>query len=163
MAYLLDANTFIEAKNRYYSFDVCPGFWQWLELFANQQDFLTIKEVKDEILYGSDELSDWFKTIPSNLFIEADTEIQREFRTIYNHVTHNDYNTTAKNRFLDGADPWLIATAKQRNLSIVTHESSVPPNSTKIKIPNLCEIYEISCLNIFELLHDENVIFNLES
>ena len=25
--YLLDANPFIEAKNRYYGFDICPGFW----------------------------------------------------------------------------------------------------------------------------------------
>ena len=29
--YLLDTNVFIEAKNRYYSFDLAPGFWEWLE------------------------------------------------------------------------------------------------------------------------------------
>ncbi len=28
--HLLDANTFIEAKNTYYSFAVAPGFWGWL-------------------------------------------------------------------------------------------------------------------------------------
>lgn len=30
--YLLDANTFIEAKNRYYSMNICPGFWQWITI-----------------------------------------------------------------------------------------------------------------------------------
>lgn len=30
MPYLLDANVFIEAKNAYYGFDFCPGFWEWL-------------------------------------------------------------------------------------------------------------------------------------
>ncbi len=30
MAYLLDANVFIEAKRRHYSFDFCPAFWDWL-------------------------------------------------------------------------------------------------------------------------------------
>lgn len=25
--YLLDANSFIEAKRRHYAFDICPGFW----------------------------------------------------------------------------------------------------------------------------------------
>lgn len=30
MQYLLDANVFIEAKNRYYGFDFCPAFWNWL-------------------------------------------------------------------------------------------------------------------------------------
>lgn len=29
--YLLDANIFIQAKNRHYAFDVVPGFWRWLE------------------------------------------------------------------------------------------------------------------------------------
>ncbi|ASC73377.1 hypothetical protein XM38_043420 [Halomicronema hongdechloris C2206] len=31
MAYLLDTNIFIQAKNDYYGFDLCPGFWAWLE------------------------------------------------------------------------------------------------------------------------------------
>jgi len=31
MAYLLDANVYIEAHQRYYGMDLCPGFWRWLE------------------------------------------------------------------------------------------------------------------------------------
>ncbi|HVW88415.1 MAG TPA: DUF4411 family protein [Gaiellaceae bacterium] len=31
MAYLLDANVFIQAKNLHYSFDFCPAFWDWLD------------------------------------------------------------------------------------------------------------------------------------
>ncbi len=30
MAYLLDANVFIQAKNLHYGFDFCPAFWDWL-------------------------------------------------------------------------------------------------------------------------------------
>jgi len=30
MPYLLDSNVFIEAKNKYYQFSLCPGFWDWL-------------------------------------------------------------------------------------------------------------------------------------
>ncbi len=33
MAYLLDANVFIQAKNLHYGFDFCPGFWAGLRLF----------------------------------------------------------------------------------------------------------------------------------
>ena len=29
--YVVDANVLIEAKNRYYAFDLAPGFWKWLE------------------------------------------------------------------------------------------------------------------------------------
>ena len=31
MTDLLDADTLIDAKNRYYDFDVCPGFWDWID------------------------------------------------------------------------------------------------------------------------------------
>ena len=30
MAYLLDANVFMQAKNLHYGFDFCPAFWDWL-------------------------------------------------------------------------------------------------------------------------------------
>ena len=30
MMFLIDANVLIEAKNRYYAFDIAPGFWYWL-------------------------------------------------------------------------------------------------------------------------------------
>ena len=31
MAYLLDANVFIQAKNLHYGFDFCPAFWDWID------------------------------------------------------------------------------------------------------------------------------------
>ena len=30
MAYLLDADVFIAAKNLHYGLDFCPAFWDWL-------------------------------------------------------------------------------------------------------------------------------------
>ncbi|WP_081763821.1 MULTISPECIES: DUF4411 family protein [Nitrincola] len=32
MKYLLDSNTYIQAKNQYYGMDFCPGYW---DLSAN--------------------------------------------------------------------------------------------------------------------------------
>ncbi len=34
--YLLDTNVFITAKNTCYSFGICPGFWDALIQFHNQ-------------------------------------------------------------------------------------------------------------------------------
>jgi hypothetical protein len=33
--FLLDSNVFIQAKNFYYGFDICPGFWKWLDDAVN--------------------------------------------------------------------------------------------------------------------------------
>lgn len=35
--FLLDANVFIEAYRRYYSFDIAPSFWELLEKFAKNE------------------------------------------------------------------------------------------------------------------------------
>lgn len=37
MAYLLDSDVFIQARNLHYGFDFCPAFWDWLE-WAHRRD-----------------------------------------------------------------------------------------------------------------------------
>lgn len=54
--YLIDTNTLIEAKNRYYHFDICPGFW---EAILTNNNIKTIEMVIQEIKDGKDELKDW--------------------------------------------------------------------------------------------------------
>ena len=37
MAYLLDTDVFIRAKNLRYGFDFCPAFWDWLVVNAAER------------------------------------------------------------------------------------------------------------------------------
>ena len=59
--YVLDSNTFIDAKNRYYGFDIVPSFWNEL-ISRSRGNILTIDHIKNEIMSGNDELSTWFNT-----------------------------------------------------------------------------------------------------
>ncbi len=59
MAYLLDANAFIEAKNRFYGFDFCPAYWGWLEHAHAEGTVFSVERVAGEIEAGDDELVDW--------------------------------------------------------------------------------------------------------
>ncbi len=43
MKYLLDANTYIQAKNLYYQMSFCPAYWDWLD-----------KQAKDNIIGSID-------------------------------------------------------------------------------------------------------------
>ena len=59
MAYLLDADVFIRAKNLHYGFDFCPAFWDWL-IRQNQAGTLySIERVGDELKAGDDQLAEW--------------------------------------------------------------------------------------------------------
>ena len=49
-SYLLDANVFIEAKNSYYSFAICPGFWNSLIGLFNSGELCSIDYIRQELL-----------------------------------------------------------------------------------------------------------------
>ncbi len=59
MAYLLDSNVFIAAKNLYYGTDFCPAFWEWIKLANSLGAVCSVIRVKDGIVAGDDELSAW--------------------------------------------------------------------------------------------------------
>lgn len=59
MAYLLDANVFMSAKNLHYGSDFCPAFWDWLIRENRAGSVLSIEKVGNEIAAGEDELSEW--------------------------------------------------------------------------------------------------------
>jgi hypothetical protein len=48
MAYLLDSNVFIQAKNLHYGFDFCPVFWEWIGQSHAAGTVFSIDKVADE-------------------------------------------------------------------------------------------------------------------
>lgn len=58
---VLDSNTFIESKNRFYAFDIRPGFWDFIVDDFASGNAMSITHVRDEILAGGDELSSWMR------------------------------------------------------------------------------------------------------
>ena len=61
MMYLLDANVLIDAKNRYFAFDIVPAFWNWLAAQHLAKKVFIVQAVCDELIAGADELADWVK------------------------------------------------------------------------------------------------------
>ena len=69
--YVLDSDVFIAAKNAYYAFDICPGFWEAI-VQAHQHDRVrSIDRIKAELLAGQpkEDLVVWVKqTVPAGFF-----------------------------------------------------------------------------------------------
>ena len=59
MAYLLDSDVFIRAKNDHYGFELCPGFWDWIERANAAGAVHSIEAVYNELTVGGDDLSNW--------------------------------------------------------------------------------------------------------
>ncbi len=164
MKYLLDANTFIEAKNRYYNMTVCPGYWDWIEReFANGQ-VASVENVGDELLNGNDELRDWAASHKALFLPVSEEETQGAFAEIAAHAAElaTDMKPGALEEFLGGADPWLIAKARVQDAVVVTHEQFNPQAKKKILIPNVCRQFEVRWMNTFDLLLELEARFVLE-
>lgn len=154
MNYLLDANTFIEAKNRYYNMAVCPGYWDWIEQQFADGQVASIESVGDELLNGNDELKTWAASHKALFLPVSDEETQEALAEIAAHAAElaGDMKPGALEEFLGGADPWLIAKARTQGAVVVTHEQFNPNVKKKILIPNVCNQFEVRWMNTFDLL-----------
>lgn len=153
MIYILDANTFIEAKNRYYQMKVCPGYWDWLLVRCGFNDLCSIDRIAHELSKGKDDLSAWAAAHPELFHATTDAGTQGHFGTVANHVTSlTDLKAGAIPDFLSGADPWLIARAMHTGATVVTHEVFEPAIRRKVSIPNVCAYFNVPYMNTFDLL-----------
>lgn len=154
MTYLLDANVFIEAKNRYYAFDICPGFWSWIEIAGRSGAVATITSVREELLAGRDELADWMQRHRGEPWIlaVADEDTQRCFRDVAAAVQAGPWSPPAKARFLSGADPWLVAKGISINGTVVTHETFKADARRTVPLPNVCAEFAVPFVDTYEVL-----------
>jgi len=161
--YLLDSNTFIEAKNRYYGFDICPGFWQWMDANSPAGEVKSITMVYEELADGNDELADWIKTRKDDgRFLDiSDPLTQEVFSNIAAMVQSGPYKLAGITHFLNKADPWLIAKAKTTGGTVVTDEVSAPDSIRSVKIPDVCVAFGVPYINTFDLLRTETAAFGL--
>ena len=59
MAYLLDTDVFIRAKNEHYGFELCPGFWEWLEAMNAAGAVKSVEAIYHELIGGDGDLAQW--------------------------------------------------------------------------------------------------------
>ena len=76
MAYLLDANVFIQASRLHYGFDFCPAFWSWLERENQTGKVFSISQILDELL-APDEMAEWASSQGNDFFKSVDEDAIR--------------------------------------------------------------------------------------
>jgi hypothetical protein len=162
-SFALDSNVFIQAKNSYYAFALCPGFWDSLVAHHEAGNVCSIDHVKNELLLGNDELADWSqKVMPASFFHSTqDSAVVAVYRSIMSWVQKNSqFFDLAKADFAASADGWLIAYARVKRCFVVTHEELALEAKKKVPIPNVCREFGVRYKNTFEMLKTLDVHFN---
>lgn len=159
MAYLLDADVFIRAKNLHYGFDFCPAFWEWLIEQNARGTVLSVEKVGDEIAAGNDDLADWAKERGEGFFVPPDPTLAAAFTSVSAWVSSGRYEPAATATFLQAGDYYLIAQAVAGSHVVVTHE--VPGATRRIKIPDVCIGLGVKCMTPYQMLRKEHARFVL--
>jgi hypothetical protein len=150
--YWLDANVFIQAKNGPYSFKLVPQFWVFIAEQLEQGCIRSSKMVYDELIDGNDDLAIWMKQRrEKGLRHPGDQAVQQRYTLIANYTAAN-YKSHQSAEFMMGADGWLIAHAMDGNGAVVTQESD-RSHKSKIKIPTICKVFGVPCINTYQMLN----------
>ncbi len=163
--YLVDSDVFITAKNLYYSFDICPGFWKCLVHHHREDRVFSVDRVRSELLAGhrQEDLVRWVRdVVPKGFFLPVDTGVVvRAYMNIMMWVQrHPRYFNHAKAKFATGADGWLVAYAQVHGATVVTNEQSAPESRKEIKLPDVCDQFSVQSDNMFAMLRALNVRFD---
>ncbi len=152
MAYCFDTSVLIECWSRSYPPDVFPGLWLKLDELITGQKVLCPHEVRIELAKQEDDLAKWISARP-HMFVPLDDDIQRATSEVL--AQHPLLMKATKNR--NGADPFVIATARVRSLTVVTEEKG--GTETKPKIPSVCGALGVPCVNVLSFLRDQGWSF----
>jgi hypothetical protein len=163
--YLLDANVFIQASRQYYGFETCPGFWESLIKQHENNRVFSIKSIKAEITKGNDALKQWIESeAPDTFFKDNQDQLVSDcFKKIIQWVQEkSQYQQEAIAEFASVADGWLIAYAKTYKLVVVTHETSESTRKNKVKIPDICQEFNVEYIDTFQMLRELGIKFGLK-
>ncbi len=158
--YLLDADVFIRAKNQHYGFDLCPGFWNWIDRDHAAGKVFSIQRVYHELLATQDELSNWAKQ-RKGMFLEPDQSAISSFQHLSTWVHGAGYRPSAVDAFMKKSDFYLVGQAHAMGHKVVTYEKPAPESTRTIKIPDACLALEVAYLTPHEMLRAEGAVFDL--
>ena len=138
---------------RHYPPDVFPTLWTKIDGLVDAGEILSSEEVYVELQKKADELHDWIKE-RKRMLVPLSEEIQliaidllRDFPRLVDTL-----------RGRSKADPFVIATAIQRQAVVVTGEP-VTGKMNKPRIPDVCQVKGISCINFLQMIRELKLTF----
>ena len=150
--YLLDANCFIEAQNRFYSIDFCPGYWDWLKQQNKLGNLFSIDKIRAEVIKKEDNAANWAKQIGKGFFLPVDEDATEKLKDINIWAANAGYKEQLVRKFQNSNDQYLVAYGLAHGHTVVTHETLNANQRNAIKIPAACLGCKIHCMTIFEVL-----------
>ena len=131
-------------------------------------EIIILDVIANEILQGYGWEAEWIKTISSKYFIKRDSNaIVLQYSKVLETLNVSPFfNETALRAWSEAktADPWLIAACLANGYTLVTLEKSTAPLDerspiSKPKIPQVCSLVGVECIDTFSMLRQLRFCF----
>ena len=164
--FVLDSDVFIAAKNAYYAFDICPGFWDAIIQAHGEDRVHSIDRIKAELLVGQpkEDLVQWVKgKVPAGFFHTTQSKaVLDAYAEIVLWVQRStQYLDRAKAKFATEADGWLVAYSMVHGTTVVTNEQPRPDSRSRVLLPDVCAQFKVPSRDTFTMLRSLNMKLDL--
>lgn len=152
-AYVLDTSALIGAWMRTYPPKHFPNFWDNLDAMAQNGRVLMPEEVVTELKAKQDELLIWVRNREEWLKAPTTRAVMEKTRAVLSQYPGLTQPGTGRGK----ADPFVIATAWELGMTVVTEERG--GSEAKPKIPSVYKSLEIDCVSVVDLIRREGWTF----
>lgn len=147
----------IQAHRGSLNINIVPQFWQFLHEHVETGTIKMPRIAYEEVVDGGydDEVVTWCKARKKlGLCCNEGEVVQERYGRLAAHVQEKYSRKPQQVReWFDDADGWVIAHAFAEDDGIVVTEEYEKGNyKSKIKIPGLCKVFDIACINTALLL-----------
>jgi hypothetical protein len=154
----IDTDVYLQAANDVLAFDATPEFWTMLEERSKAGIIGSPRHVCIELvdLSGRDDaIAKWAaaQREAGLLFHDPDESVLANYTKIADYV-HSKCDQAEGDRFLNGADPWVIAHAMAGGTVAVSQEKMAGLGSKLVKIPNICVHFNVACIKTDALIRE---------
>lgn len=156
MLRLLDANTLIEASQKYYSFGQVDEYWSWLVHVGECKLVKMPAEIYEEITAKDDDLKKWAVQADTKRALLLEESIDH---SLLNRVREEGYgkNLTESEIQAIGGDQYLIAYALKSTADrkvVTTEKSKKKAKRRHRKVPDVCADLGIGWCNQFDFVSE---------
>lgn len=155
MGYCIDTCSLSNSWTKWYPPATFKSFWTNMAYLILAGNAVSVQDVFEELERGDNDLTLWIKGYPG-FFIEHDVASQ----AILLDIMANQSKIINPYTNYSAADPSVIALAESRSLIVVTEErASKKAPDKELRIPDVCKIRGVTCINIVGLMQAEGWSF----
>jgi hypothetical protein len=144
--YCIDTSSIFEWFVRRYTPAILPSLPARMEALIDAGRLRAPRAVLDEIRPG-DDCHAWAKA-QTELFVEESAAVQRRVH----HIMATHHNSKKPEKGINGADPFVIAMAKDGGTQWTVVSDEHPGTAEARKIPFVCKEEGVECINFQQMM-----------